>query len=448
MAFTTAQKLERYIRSIPKVYQPGENPVITALIRAFSGADAEVAQQIDNTKAQLFVRTAEGRNLDKLANSLGVSRPVALGLSDSVFQELIPNLSLKAKQIRKAFYDTSDVFWGPLFSRTNVETSNFAPFNVSIGDELTIMIDSLPSQTIKVLAGQIASPGAATAEEIQLILSKINGATISIIEDAISATEKINIRTNTPGPVGSITIISSSMVGSSKLNFPLGKKELRQQDQRVMIYEIRPNEVIIEIPAVVPALRRTLKGSHHFHNDSTLETPVPTANGIWQGSFFYDETGSTQSFTVTGQNAKLDVALSKNNVYTSIVVNDTSKVIGSSGVLVFGWGTERQEQPVRFRGVPNSKTILIDPAYIFQFDHPINEFVNVLSDQTAFRPGRDGSDLPIYLTSPAGAREAVETILKSLAAAGIIVNFVVLAPKYKYLIDNPYLFTDDAPGTN
>lgn len=447
MSMTPEEKLQKFIRSIPKVYKPGVNPVLTAFIRAFANSDSEVTQQIQNSKDQMFVRTAEGRSLDRLANSVGVSRPAGLGLDDSTFQELIPNLSLKPKQVRKAFYDTSDVFWGPLFSRSNVQANNFAPYNISIGDEIKVIIDNDEVQTVKVLAGDIAAPGSATSLEMQTILSRIIGATTEIVEDSILNTEAINIRTNTPGPRGAITILTSSMVGSSKLDLPIGKVELFQQPQRVSIYELNPNELIIEIPAVVPALRRTLKGSHHFHEDSTLKGPVAPANEVWQGSFFFDPNGEVQSFSVTGQRTTLDAQVNRNNVYTSIVVDDTSSFENSTGVLVFGWGTEREEQPVRFRGIPNSKTILIDPSYVFQFDHPVGEYVNVIAEQTAFAPSRDGADLPIYMTSPAGARDIVQEILKTLAAAGIIVRFLVLAPDYKYLYDNPYITDDDAPST-
>lgn len=445
MAFSTQDKLDRYIRTIPQVYKPGENPVITALLKAFSGVDAEVSQQIENTKAQLFVRTAEGKYLDRLANSLGVSRPVELGLDDSTFQELIPNLSLKPKQIRKAFYDTADVFWGPLFSRTNVTSNNFGPFNLIVGDEFKLKVDGGAEQTVKILSGDIAISGAATVEEVQLILSKFQGVTVSIIEDALSGDDYINIRTNTPGPTGSIEIVASSGFVPSKLDFTNELRQLIQQDQRVMIYEIRPNEVIIEIPAVVPALRRTLKGSHHFHQDGTLESAVAPENGIWEGSFFYDVSGDTQSFTVTGQNCELQEVIFKNDVKTSVIVDSTIKIEESSGLLVFGWGTDREEQPVKYRGIPNSATILIDPSYIFQFEHGIGESINVLSATSPHIPSKDGNDLPIYMTSPSGAREAVERILRTLAAAGIIVNFVVLAPNYKYLQDNPYITSDDAP---
>lgn len=444
MAVSEDDKFKRLVRSFPKVYKASENKVLKALLGAIAKSDAEVSTQIDNTKAQLFVRTAEGQNLDRLANSLGVSRPPELGLDDPTFQELIPNLSLKPKQIRKAFYDTGDVFWGPLFSRANIQTQNFAPYNLSTGDEIEVKIDDGGVQTIKILAGEIDTDGAATDEEVTAILNRIEGATAEIIKDQITGDSAINVRTDTPGPRGAVTFFTSTGIGASKLDFETGKIELRQQAQRYQIYQIYENEIIIEIPAIVPALRRVLKGSHHFHQDSTLESPVPPENGIWQGSFFYDPNGTQQSFTVTGQNARLDTGIFANNVYTSIVVDDNSSFTESQGLLVFGWGTEREEQPVRYRGIPNSKTILIDPSYVFQFDHPANEYVNVISESKAYEPTRDGEDLPIFLTSPAGARDAVEEILRTLAAAGIIVRFVVLAPEYKYLQDNPYLFDDDA----
>ena len=441
-------KIDKYYRTVPKIYKPENNPVMKAILEALAGGDAEIEQQIQNTKAQLFVRTAEGQNLDKLANSLGVSRPTSLGLTDAEYQELIPNLSLKAKQVRKAFYDTADVFWGPLFSRTNVQTINSETYDINPGEELLISVDDGETQSIKVLANEVATPGAATAEEVAAILSRIDGATISIVEDSITGDKFVNIRTNTPGPRGALEIFQSTILGASKLNFEVRKYELREQDQRVMLYEINPNEVVVEIPAVVPALRRTLKGSHHCHADSTLQPPVAPANEIWQGSFFFDPSGSTATYTVTQQSAALDQAINPGDVLTSITVDDTSGLESTSGVLIFGWGTDNEEQPVRFRGVPNSKTILIDPSYIFSKAHAVGEKVNVILDQRPYIPRRDGTDLSIYLTSPSDAREVVQEILRTLAAAGIILNFVILAPSYRYLCDNPYLVDDNAPESN
>lgn len=438
--------LNRYISTIPSVYKPETNLVMHALLLALANNDDNIESAIALGKDQLFVRTATGKYLDILGRSLGVQRPPTLGLPDEEYQELIPNLSLKPKQIRKAFYDTADVFWGPLFSRANITSGNHATFDIIDGDTISISIDGKPTQNVKVLAGDIQAQGLATAAEMVNILSRIDGATVTIQPDPVSGAEFLNLRTNTPGSVGSIEIFASSMIGTSKLDFKIGKSNILDLDQRVVVYNIRPNELFIEIPAVVPALRRTLKGSHHFHADATLESPVAPANGIWQGSFFYNPTGSVGSSTVSSQRCESQQLIEKQSVYTSIAVDNNSNFTAQFGQIIFGFGTGTQEGPVRYRGIPNSNTILIDPSYVFKFNHAIGTTINVISQQKPYVPRIDGTDLAIYLNSPSQAREVVQAILTSLAAAGIIVNFKVLAPKYRYIIDNPYITDDDEPS--
>ena len=438
--------LKKMIDTIPKIYNPEFNKVISALITALAATDDTIQQQIANAKDQNFVRTAGGQNLDKVANSLGVSRPPSLGLSDADYQELIPNLSLKPKQIKKAFYDTADVFWGPLFSRANITSGNIAPFNVSAGDKINVSIDNRPVQTVKVLAGDIAVNGSATAIEMQNILSRIKGTTTLILVDSLTGNENLNLRTNTPGSVGDITILDSTMLGPSKLDFKVGSYDILNLPQRVSVYNITPNELLIEIPSIVPSLRRTLKGAHHFHLDGTLEPAVPPANGIWAGSFMFNPTGSEGGFTVTSQKATLGQFINKGDVKTSLTVSSTALIQNPSGFLMLNFGKGTQEVPIRYRGVPNTNTILIDPSYVFKNNHSIGETINVISALTPYIPRRDGTDLAIYFTSPSNARQVVQGILDTLQAAGIVIHFLVLAPKYKYILDNPYITSDDAPS--
>lgn len=438
--------LRKYLDTIPKTFNPEFNRVMYALLYAIALSDDNVEGQIDEAKKQLFVRTATGKNLEKIANSLGVAKPQSLGLTDKEFQELIPNLSLKPKTIRKSFYDTSDVFWGPLYSRANVKSGNFAPFNVSAGDELQVSINNGMLQKIKVLAGDVAIPGAATADEMVKILSKIKGATTSIVEESLTGEKYINIRTNTPGATGSVEIYTSTV--ASALGFTEGSYDILKLDQRVVVYNINPNELLIEIPAVIPALRRTLRGSHHFHADATIEPARGTTNTVWQGSFIFSPNGQQNTFTISRQHALLQQAITKGQIYTSIAVDNNSDFESGSGNLIFGFGMDNQEGPVKFRGIPNSNTILIDPGYVFKFNHGIGASVNVITDQQPYTPLKNGKDLAVYLTSPSGAREVVQVILASLAAAGVIVKFKILAPTYKYVIDNPYISDDDAPSTD
>lgn len=429
-------KLEKYFKSMPKILKPRINPILKALLEAWAGEDQELEQQIKNCNAQLFVKTAEGTYLDRLASNYGVSRPAELGMLDEDFQQLIPNLSLKAKQVAKSFYDTMDVFWGPLFSRANTLSVNIAPFNVVIGESFTVKIDGNEAITITTRIGDIAIPGAATAKEIVKILNRISGITAESIADP-NGDERISLRTNTPGARGSIEIVSPNSFPGVDFGADV-KYKITDLAQRTVLYQVNAGEIIIELPAVVPTLRRSLKGSHHFHADSTIEPAIPPENGIWQGSFIYSTT--EQPFVVTSQKAILQVEILKGTVINQITVDDSTPLPASGGNLIFNFGKENQEQPIGFITVPNDNTVLIDPGHTFEEDHEVGSIINLLLEGqiTPYSPRRDGTDLPVYLTSPASARAVVQEILATLTAAGITVKFVVLLPEYHYLYDNPF----------
>lgn len=430
-----ATKLDRYINFIPKELNPASNQVLNALLRAWAGQDDEIMQQLINTKAQLFVKTAEGTFLDRLASNFGVARPAALGLLDDDFRQLIPNLSFKQKQITKSFYDVMDVFWGPTFSRANQTGSLNEPYSITTGDTLSLKVDGLPAQSITVVAGDLRIVGAATSEEIKRILDKLTGITTTVIEDPASTNKRLNIRTNTPGLRGSLEFLTGfDLIGIVE------NKKFRVTDlaQRTVLYQINSGEVLIELPAVVPTLRRTLKGSHHFHQDATLETPIIPGETPWQGSFIYSK--NENPFGLTSIKTTLTQDILKGDVLSEVTVDDSSTFPASGGQLVFDFGKADQEEPVNYITTPNSNTILVDPGYSFQQNHLSGSSVNLLikNETTPYEPRVDGSDYAIYLTSPANARSLVQDILKSLSAAGISVTFLILLPSYRYIIDNPY----------
>lgn len=430
-----SSKLERYIRTLPSEFKPSSNPIMNALLRAWAGSDDEIMTQLKNTKAQLFVKTAEGVYLDRLASNFGVSRPSALGILDEDFRQLIPNLSLKQKQVAKSFYDTMDVFWGPNFSRANITSTNTETFNVSVGDSFTIKVDGGAEQTVTVVAGDIAIDGAATGKEIKRVLDRLTGITTTLQEDQTTGDIRINIRTNTVGTRGSLEVVS----GFGGLGFTEGFRfRVTDLEQRTVLYQIDEGELLIELPAVVPTLRRTLKGSHHFHQDATIEPAIPPSNEIWQGSFFYSS--QQNPFLVTKNKGVLQDVVLRGSVINQITLDDTSNFPAEGGSLIFNFGKSNEEQPVRYIAVPNSNTLLIDPGHSFSSTHAIGSEVNLLAENqdSPYDPRNEGQDLAIYLTSPANARSLVQEILETLAAAGVTINFLILLPEYKYLIDNPY----------
>jgi hypothetical protein len=432
-----SNKLDRYLQNAPRILNAKVNPIVKGLFEAWSAGDGQIEIEIQNTKDQLFVLTAEAEFLDRLASNLGVSRPPELGLLDEDFRKLIPNLSLKAKQIRSIFYDTMDVFFGPLFSRANLNSLNVAPYDVSPGDSLVILVDGVRRE-VGVRSDDIAIPGAATAEEIVNIINRISQVTATVVDEQFTGDERVNIRTNTTGARGSLEIlVESTMISPTKLDFGLDRVTILDLNQRTALYEVNNREIIIELPAVVPTLRRTLRGSHHFHADATLKSPEPPNNGIWQGSFAFSPQG--EPFTITSQRATLQQNVQRSDVYVNLTVDDTSELPNEPGFLVFGFGRNNQESPIPYISIPNANTILMDPSYVFQENHAPGTVINYISAREAYTPNEDGSDLAIYLTSPADARLAVQRLLETLKAAGVVIRFIILLPEYRYLTcKNPF----------
>ena len=564
-------KYERYVRLFPRTFSPQDgdavinnlpvastvdqtiaelwnanvqNPVINAVLRGFAQADDQIAQELINTQAQLFVRTASGQFLDVIASSLGVSRPSALGLSDEAFRNVTPALSLRAKQVRESFYVAMDAFWGTEFTRSNISTEDqgtgVTTFDIAIGDTLSFNIDNRAIQNIPIRATTAITSGAVTALELNNLLNTgLAGVTSEIIVDPITNISSIRLRTNTPGLRGSIQFVDNRDMTTTRRNlFTTVKTELINQTQRAVIYEINPNEVVVEIPAVVPTLARGLRGALHVHNgpllnnlinrgetvnyilpdtlfldnptnqytvtgpswfNSTqydkatrvlsLEPPAalepdvyefnvsndttptdtfrffvrvidrlnpPENQDIWQGAFVFDPNGLQSSFTLSGESALIqgDAITGQNQlaagqVYPRVTVDPTTNTLpAESGLAIIGFGTDTQEAAlIRYRGRASDSVILLDPSFIFTNTQPQDTYINIVSNASPFIPDRNGNAYPIYLTSSTQAREVIQGILQTLAAAGVVVNFVIAAPEYKYLIDNPYLTTDGTPGT-
>ena len=752
-----ADKYQRYLNSTPSVFRPFDgtdvrtedwlatvpNPIINALLFGFAQGDQDVSEALQETKASLFVKTAENQFLDVLGSSFGVARPANLGLPDAAFRELIPPLSLQAKQVRTSFYNAMDAFWGPEFSRANLGTDQvnmFDVFDIRTGDVLTFQVDNRDPQQVVVRDDDLQNQGVMTINELSVLLTtNLTGVTIEIIRDPINDRQFIRMLTTTPGLRGSLqftgvrpdemftqsfdALVSNAVgipgvntakqiliagdlragpiqvgdvilfnqaisTGSILLNktvedidttmtyfgaggnatlftltdtvgftdfaaintlsftrdiitpdpliFPAGKSELIGQAQRTVIYEIRPNELTIEVPAFIPSLSRGLRGSEHLHNgpllaqllertasisyrlpvdvvnqnitlpdasisngftitnptllpwltidnpstnifdlvgtvpvdqdinvyepilrhtktqtttfpaspiattntinneisfnlDSGVQLPEIFGNGdilvvndggveklftiadfsksndgtndfldifvvenlgtiaaldtvseirrvenvdfpvfirivndidnienpdIWVGSFMYDPNGLESSFTVTGQSAQIigdtttgGSGLTAGEVHPRITVDSGNNTLPeTSGLAVVGFGSESQEQAlVIYRGRANQSVIEVDPSFVFTQTHPAGTFINIVSSASPFVPDRQGDAYPVYLTSSTNAREIILDILRTLSAAGVFINFVILAPEYKYLVDNPYLTTDDPP---
>lgn len=259
----------------------------------------------------------------------------------------------------------------------------------------------------------------------------------------------------------------------------------------VQIKEVKPNEIVIQIPSTVPSLRRDLKGSHHFHNytgtivsiDNALKEiqinlDDPTKSllvdeliyGVFAQNLQFEPILSntagnsgvilqfdavadlnkftvgdrfnmllrnypgsffpdpTRSFTVTERRGILGQNISAGSILTSVVMIDASGIPNQTGKIIFNFGQNNQEADIKYFGRPNNSTLLIDPLYTFVNNHSVGEAVNFIV-KPYLKPRQDGSDYSIYLVDVLAARLLAQKIVKSIVAAGVVIRWIVIEAK-------------------
>lgn len=260
----------------------------------------------------------------------------------------------------------------------------------------------------------------------------------------------------------------------------------------VQISESNPNEIVIQIPSSVPALRRNLKGSLHFHNYSgtiisvdnigksvTIDLDGTSKNLVvdeckgailGQELLTYNIISNTagnsnviiqfestadlskldsskkimvanvpnyqgsffpdlrRSFSVKKERGILGQNIVAGNIYPTLVMEDASGIPDTQGHLIFDFGNMKQEGNIRYFGRPNNTTLLIDSSYNFLENHSIGSVVNVMV-KPYIKPAINGEDLSIYFVGITAARVLAQQIVESVLASGVVVRWIVVYPK-------------------
>lgn len=166
--------------------------------------------------------------------------------------------------------------------------------------------------------------------------------------------------------------------------------------------------------------------------DSLSLTKFLITDPSYTNSYIFNK---QQSFYITSRRTILNTKIEAGKVYPVIEVLDSSNIPNQNGYVVFGYGTSKQEGPIPYRSRPSNNTLLLDPTYNFDKDHITGEIINYLPELVAYEPRDDGSDYPVYLTGVEDALDVAEEFIRKIIAAGIILNWEVKRPKYKFNCD-------------
>lgn len=282
----------------------------------------------------------------------------------------------------QAFDGTSFAKISGIIDDTTLELSLPWESNTAIGVtgvlgpilELDYTVDNLTSRTLRFVPNAFSDLTSVTIAELITYINSLSEHNQSITADEfldpILGT-KLNIRTNTPGLQGAIQITGGTANAPGILNFPTDV----QEDTRVRVIEVNPNEIVVQIPSSVPVLRRTLRGSAHPREtkaeilsskevfdfsglgaSSTLDITIdstPTTVTFTHATDFADATAATAEEVRDVINAQLTFLrafTSTDKTKKAVVLQTTEgaseyQVTGGTANTVLNFDTTLQEDP-------------------------------------------------------------------------------------------------------
>lgn len=137
-------------------------------------------------------------------------------------------------------------------------------------------------------------------------------------------------------------------------------------------------------------------------------------------------------FVMSSLSGTLTEPIKAGNAQRNVIIDPVNTISNEEGYLVFDFGLETQEGPVRYLYKASDSTLVIDPAYIFKFNHEVGGAVSMIRRRGAHVMSSLGTEYPPYITDPAAARPILQELIKQVKSVGIFLNFIVRYPQQYY----------------
>lgn len=146
------------------------------------------------------------------------------------------------------------------------------------------------------------------------------------------------------------------------------------------------------------------------------------------GTYIWDQAAQ---FVLSSNTAEIQDAIQAGKIVR--LLNTTSNQIpADGGFLIFDYGRNNQEGPVRYLYKPTDNTIAIDPSYTFKHSHTVGSPIVAISRKGPHQMSGKATEYPAYITDPSEARFILQELIRSVKSAGIFVNFLVRYPEQLY----------------
>ena len=161
--------------------------------------------------------------------------------------------------------------------------------------------------------------------------------------------------------------------------------------------------------------------------------------GIY-GPYMYD---TTAPFVVSSYTGTTTQAISTGNIVLNLEINTPNNVPNEQGYLIFDYGLNTQEGPVRYLYKASESTIALDPAYIFKYNHTVGSTITAIRRKGAYVLSGLGKEYGFYISDPAMARQILQDLIAQVKSAGVFLEYIIRYPTVYYSDYDTYSKTDE-----
>jgi len=138
------------------------------------------------------------------------------------------------------------------------------------------------------------------------------------------------------------------------------------------------------------------------------------------------------TFVLSSLTSNIQQKIFAGTLVKQLLIDIPNNVPDDEGFVIFDFGTELEEGPVRYLFKPTDGALQLDPAYVFKNNHEIGSSITVIRRRGAHVLSGLGLEYPAYVTDPAVARVVLQDLLLEVKSVGIFIEFLVRFPEQLY----------------
>ena len=147
------------------------------------------------------------------------------------------------------------------------------------------------------------------------------------------------------------------------------------------------------------------------------------------GPYIWDQTAA---FVLSSLTSTINQELKAGNNVKTLPIATPNNIPNEEGFVIFDFGTENQEGPVRYFFKPADGTMQMDSSYVFRNNHEIGSAITTIRRRGAHVMSGLGTEYAPYLTDPSVAREILQSLMLQVKSVGIFINFLIRYPEQVY----------------